>query len=424
MAGSFSNMNLTNPIKGLVSKKRNRYKQDGFNLDLTYITDNIIAMGYPASNIESVYRNNIDDVVKFLDQKHPDHYMVYNLCSERSYDKSKFNNRVKDFPFDDHNPPKIESVKPFCQNVKEWLEKDSQNVAVVHCKAGKGRTGTMICCYLLHSGKCSTADQALSLYGSKRTQDTKGVTIPSQVRYVRYYEQLVNNCIPYKPNTLYIREFVFDPVPSFMSGPAHLSFAVSESFPGDKNDKLSQKFKSDVYKVPVDNRNGFTLKLDQCFRLTGDVKIEFYNKIMMRKEKLFHFWFNTFFVGLLGAGEVNGYDNRDIEDCYSLVFRKCELDKLSKKDKQHKIFNENFKLTMKVQKLSRSDHVPVPPVSPATYQPRPDTTPSESSAGSSDESDEDDWDSDLDLSDPRGVGYRVLSECDLENHTTAEILMV
>lgn len=37
MATSFPNMNITNPIRGLVSKKRNRYKQDGFNLDLTCI---------------------------------------------------------------------------------------------------------------------------------------------------------------------------------------------------------------------------------------------------------------------------------------------------------------------------------------------------------------------------------------------------
>lgn len=32
-----STMNITNSIKGLVSKRRNRYKQDGFNLDLTCI---------------------------------------------------------------------------------------------------------------------------------------------------------------------------------------------------------------------------------------------------------------------------------------------------------------------------------------------------------------------------------------------------
>lgn len=37
MANSFTNMNITNSIKVLVSKRRNRYKQDGFNLDLTCI---------------------------------------------------------------------------------------------------------------------------------------------------------------------------------------------------------------------------------------------------------------------------------------------------------------------------------------------------------------------------------------------------
>ena len=54
---------MVESLRKLVSGNRRRFTDDEFSLDLTYIIPNrIIAMSYPSSGFESLYRNSIDSV--------------------------------------------------------------------------------------------------------------------------------------------------------------------------------------------------------------------------------------------------------------------------------------------------------------------------------------------------------------------------
>ena len=158
-----------------MSKKKRRYVDAEFDLDLTYITPRIIAMGFPSEGAEGVYRNPMSEVIHFLEGRHKERYMVYNLCSERSYDPSKFNSRVKLFPLmtTTRRLP-LRLIADFCRSVHEFLSEDDQNIVAVHCKAGKGRTGVMIASFLIHDRFFTDADDALAFYGFARTNDMEG----------------------------------------------------------------------------------------------------------------------------------------------------------------------------------------------------------------------------------------------------------
>ena len=51
-----------NFLRKIVSGKRKRLQDKKYDLDITYVTDRVAGMSFPASGIEQMYRNNINDV--------------------------------------------------------------------------------------------------------------------------------------------------------------------------------------------------------------------------------------------------------------------------------------------------------------------------------------------------------------------------
>ncbi|XP_013371348.1 PREDICTED: phosphatidylinositol 3,4,5-trisphosphate 3-phosphatase TPTE2 isoform X2 [Chinchilla lanigera] len=172
-------------------------------------------MSFPSSGRWSLYRNPIKEVMRFLDTKHPDHYQVYNLCSERAYDPKYFHYRVHRIKIDDHNVPTLKEMLLFSKEVEEWMMQDKENVIAVHCRGGKGRTGTMVCTCLIACGLFLTAKDSIHYFGERRTDKTsstkfQGIETPSQNRYVGYFEKLTtvyNWTLPPR-KILTIRKFI------------------------------------------------------------------------------------------------------------------------------------------------------------------------------------------------------------------------
>lgn len=177
-----------------VSGKKVRLEKDGFSLDLTYLGDakRIIVHGFPSIGIEHLYRNPRYELKRFLEERHKDHYKLFNFCCEpgRGYEPEVFEGRVERYPFKDHNTPPLDTIVNFGESAKSWLDADPANICSMHCKAGKGRAGLMSCILLIRSGTCQTALEALDYYDATRVTNKRGLTVTSQRKFVIFYEQI------------------------------------------------------------------------------------------------------------------------------------------------------------------------------------------------------------------------------------------
>ncbi|XP_054786416.1 phosphatidylinositol 3,4,5-trisphosphate 3-phosphatase and protein-tyrosine-phosphatase PTEN2A [Prosopis cineraria] len=306
----------------VVSQNKRRYQEGGFDLDMTYITENIIAMGFPAGDlssgffgyVEGLYRNHMEEVIKFFETHHKGKYKVYNLCSERLYDASLFEGKVASFPFDDHNCPPMQLVISFCQSAYAWLKQDIENVVVVHCKAGMARTGLMISSLLLFLKFFPTAEESIDYYNQKRCFDGKGLVLPSQIRYVKYFERVLTYFNGENPpaRRCMLRGFRLHRCPYWIRPSITVSNHSGVLFSTKKHPRTKDLNPEDFwFSAPKKGVMVFALPGDPGLtELAGDFKIHFHDR-----QGDFYCWLNTTMTEnrkILNTSDLDGFDKRKL----------------------------------------------------------------------------------------------------------------
>uniref|UniRef100_A0A3Q2YCL8 Transmembrane phosphatase with tensin homology n=1 Tax=Hippocampus comes TaxID=109280 RepID=A0A3Q2YCL8_HIPCM len=313
---------LEKVTRRMVSENKRRYQKDGFDLDLTYCLSCVVAS---------------QEVARFLDTKHEGHYRVYNLCSEKGYDPKFFHYRVERVFIDDHNVPSLEDMLKYTTGVREWMSADPKNVIAIHCKGGKGRTGTLVCTWLIDSDQFESAQDSLEYFGERRTDKSRsskfqGVETPSQSRYVGYYEIMktkFNRQLP-PPKSLKIKSIRI-----------HSIAGVGRGNGSDLKVKIIVR-KELVFQCvcatqenctvfPDVGSNAAVISLQNGPEVQGDVKVMFESTAGIPKgyeDVPFYFWFNTSFIS----------DNK-------LFLPREELDN-PHKPKMWDLYKEDFGVTM------------------------------------------------------------------------------
>lgn len=185
----------------------------------------------------------------------------------------------------------------------------------------------MIACLLMYRKEVECGYDALEYYAVMRTFNYKGVTIPSQIRYVMYFEEALKRNLT-KP--VYLKCIPKIIIKKIRVGPIPKVDLFGGCTPWIQLSNNSYEFKSKYTHelVTYKNEEYFELSIDHKFKVSGDFKITFFTKgaLLNKSEKFMHLWLNTYFLEgtqiLLKQSEIDGAkegDARFSEKLYILI---------------------------------------------------------------------------------------------------------
>ncbi|XP_053517383.1 tensin-3 isoform X7 [Artibeus jamaicensis] len=279
--------------------------EDGHELDLTYVTERIIAVSFPTGCSEEAYLHSLQEVTRMLRSKHGDNYLVLNL-SEKRHDLARLNPKILDVGWPELHAPPLDKVCTICKAQESWLNCDPQHVVVIHCRGGKGRIGVVISSYMHFTNVSASADQALDRFAMKKYYDDKVSALmqPSQKRYVQFLSGLLAGTVKMNTSPLFLHFVILHGTPNFDAGGACRPFL-----------KLYQAMQpvhtSGIYNIGPENQSRIYIAIEPAQLLKGDIMVKCYHKKYRSatRDVVFRLQFHT--------GAVQGHH---------LVFGKEDLD--------------------------------------------------------------------------------------------------
>ena len=187
--------------------------------EVVYITDRIVTLSHPfmqsTTDGDITPERKLAAVGQLLAKRHEGRYMVWNL-SEVEYDASVLDDQVLVYKFPGSPSPPLGLLLKLLLSIESWLKADERNVAVLHCLTGRGRTSTVLAAFLCWTGEAGFSDVnvALEYIAKCKRVPVEALTIPSQVRYVSYFANMLDGVRPSQP-PLMLKRIIMSDAPKF-----------------------------------------------------------------------------------------------------------------------------------------------------------------------------------------------------------------
>ncbi|XP_027876239.1 tensin-3 isoform X4 [Xiphophorus couchianus] len=284
--------------------------EEGYELDLTYITERIIAVSFPRGCSEEIYLLNLKDVTRMLKSKHADNYLIINL-SERRHDLTRMNPKTLDTGWPDLHAPPLDKICTICKAMESWLNADPLHVVVIHCRGGKGRIGVVISSFVHFTDVSASADQALDRFAMRKYYDDKvsALMTPSQKRYVWILNSLLSGSMKINASPLFLHCVILHGIPNFETA-SRVCCPYIKVYQG-----MQAVYSSGIYRIGSNHRDRVCINLEPAQLLKGDIMIKCYHKsdVTSEREVIFRLQFHT--------GAVQGYN---------LIFEKEDMENANK----------------------------------------------------------------------------------------------